>query len=212
MSATAASWRTLTEGAARFAAGEGEHPHQDPARRQELAGGQHPVAAILSCSDSRVPPEVVFDLGLGDGFTIRNAGQVMADDVVGSLEYAVGVLGVPLVVVLRHSGCGAVRSGIDVTGREPARLPPHIARLVSAVEPAVLAVAGVASAAEVDPASLDAEAVGRAHLENTVRRMLTESELVSAAVADGSVTVVGAAYSLADGTVTQELVVGALDP
>jgi carbonic anhydrase len=100
----------LIEGNERFAAGEPEAPRRGPDRRAEITGGQDPFAVVLTCSDSRVPPEILFDQGLGDIFTVRVAGNVIDDLVVGSIEYAVAHLGVPLLVVLGHSCCGAVKA------------------------------------------------------------------------------------------------------
>ena len=122
----------LMEGNARFVAGRPIHPHDDPARRRELGAGQHPFAAILACADSRVVPELIFDQGLGDLFVIRVAGNLLDDAILGSLEYAVGHLGVELVCVLGHSNCGAV--GAALSGDET---NDHIDSLVRAIRPAV---------------------------------------------------------------------------
>lgn len=98
----------LKAGNRRYAASHMKHPDESKERRYELIGGQHPFVAILSCSDSRVPPEIIFDQGLGDIFVIRNAGNVLDEHVLGSIEYAVEHLGVRLVVVMGHRSCGAV--------------------------------------------------------------------------------------------------------
>ncbi|HEU4940175.1 MAG TPA: carbonic anhydrase, partial [Candidatus Eisenbacteria bacterium] len=97
----------LEKGNARHAAHHYTHPHQSAARLRELARDQHPHAVVLSCSDSRVPPEIVFDQGLGDLFTVRVAGNIADDAVIGSIEYALEHLGARLVVVLGHERCGA---------------------------------------------------------------------------------------------------------
>ncbi|WEV64988.1 carbonic anhydrase [Bifidobacterium sp. ESL0732] len=102
----------MLQGNARFASGQAEHPWQDLETRKSLIDGQHPDAAILSCSDSRVPPEIIFDQGLGDMFTVRTAGQTLDDAVIASLEYAVTHLGVSVLVVLGHQHCGAVASAV----------------------------------------------------------------------------------------------------
>ncbi len=125
--------RLLVEGNARFAADKRRTGRIDPDRRGELTGSQAPFATVLGCSDSRVPFEHVFDAGIGDLFAIRNAGQIVDDVVLGSIEFAVVALGTPLVVVLRHTRCGAVaaaRSGEPV----PA---PHLQALVDAIAPSV---------------------------------------------------------------------------
>jgi carbonic anhydrase len=193
-----AAWQRLAEGNERFVADQPEHPRQDAHRRAELAEGQRPVATILGCSDSRVAAEVLFDQGLGDLFVIRNAGQVASASAIASVEYAVGVLGVPLVVVLAHDRCGAVQAAIDVSAPDAAPLPPLIAAHIQAIRPAVRATK------DADPA-----AVGEAHLESTVASLLAASDLLSAAVADGTVDVVGANYRLAEGRVERRFAVGA---
>ncbi|WEV47813.1 carbonic anhydrase [Bifidobacterium sp. ESL0690] len=102
----------MLQGNARFASGQAEHPWQDKETRESLIDGQQPDAAVLSCSDSRVPPEIIFDQGLGDMFTVRTAGQTLDDAVVASLEYAVTHLGISVLVVLGHEHCGAVASAV----------------------------------------------------------------------------------------------------
>ncbi|GHB46475.1 carbonic anhydrase [Mongoliitalea lutea] len=103
----------LLEGNMRFAEDHPIHPDQTLKRLRELNKGQHPVAAIVSCSDSRVPPELVFDQGLGDLFVIRNAGNIVGDYEIGSLEYAIEHLEVPLVIILGHTNCGAIGAFVD---------------------------------------------------------------------------------------------------
>ena len=203
----AAAWQELAEGNARFLADDPLHPRQDAERRASLAAAQVPKATFLGCSDSRLAAEIIFDQGLGDLFVVRNAGQVVTAEVAGSLEYAVAVLRVPLVVVLAHDGCGAVRAAIDDAAPDGSPLPPLIDRLVSRIRPAV----GAVRAAH-PHGDLDADEVGRVHLERTVAGLLEASELLSAAVADGSVAVVGARYRLAEGRVERLLTVGAIDP
>ncbi|WEV74942.1 carbonic anhydrase [Bifidobacterium sp. ESL0798] len=102
----------MLQGNSRFASGQAEHPWQDRETRESLIDEQHPDAAVLSCSDSRVPPEIIFDQGLGDMFTVRTAGQTLDDAVIASLEYAVTHLGVSVLVVLGHQHCGAVASAV----------------------------------------------------------------------------------------------------
>jgi carbonic anhydrase len=195
--------RLLRAGNVRFATDTRRTGRTDPERRDELAGSQAPFATVLGCSDSRVPIEHVFDAGLGDVFTIRNAGQVVDDVVLGSIEYAVLVLGTPLVVVLRHTACGAVKAAV-AGGDLPA---PHIGALVDAIAPAVAAVRGTEASAEDAP--VDAEAVGAAHLDRTLRTILERSGAVSDAVAEGRLAVVGATYDLVSGRVTIDTALGA---
>ena len=194
------AWRRLADGNDRFVGDRPEHPRQDADRRAELAEGQKPVAALLGCSDSRVAAEVLFDQGLGDLFVIRNAGQVASASAIASIEYAVAVLGVPLVVVLAHDRCGAVQAAIDAAGPDAPLLPPLIAAHIAGIRPAVTA------SADADPTT-----VGETHLEATVAALLAESELLAAAVADGSVDVVGANYRLAEGRVERRFAVGDTD-
>lgn len=108
-----ATWSRMLEGNSRFAAGTPEHPWQDRETRESLIDGQHPDAAVLACSDSRVPPEIIFDQGLGNMFTVRTAGQIIDDAVIASLEYAVTHLHVSLLVVLGHEHCGAVAGAVE---------------------------------------------------------------------------------------------------
>jgi carbonic anhydrase len=203
----AETWRVLRAGNARFVAGTPLHPRQDVERRTELAGQQRPLVAIFGCSDSRLAAEIIFDVGLGDAFVVRNAGQVISDDVVGSLEYAVGVLGAPLILVLGHDHCGAVRAAIDSQGAEPDPLPAHIASLVDRIVPAVRRVAGAAEG-PIDPAAIDAAYVGREHLRDTVAELLERSEVISEAIAAGTLAVVGANYRLLEGRAETDVAVG----
>ncbi|MGN6126119.1 MAG: carbonic anhydrase [Humibacter sp.] len=198
------AWAQLQAGNKRFIEGAPQHPRQDAERRAQTQIAQSPVAAIFGCSDSRLAAEIIFDLGLGDAFVIRNAGQVISESVLGSIEYAVAVLHVPLLLVLGHDSCGAVRAAIDSTAPGADRLPPHIADLIAPIVPAVRRVAGEAN----DPATIDPAEVGREHLHDTVGELLRRSELTAQAVADGELAIVGANYRLSDGTVVPDLVVG----
>jgi carbonic anhydrase len=125
----------LCNGNVRFAAGRAQHPHQDPARRASLLAGQKPCAAILACADSRIPPEIIFDQGLGDIFVVRVAGSIVDDVVLASLEYAAAHLGVSLIVVLAHSACGAVAATAE-GGAPEGHLPALTAALAPSVEEA----------------------------------------------------------------------------
>lgn len=135
----AAAQAALQAGNDRFVEGRAEHPRTAPDRRAELTEGQQPFAAILSCSDSRVPPEIVFDQGLGDLFVLRVAGNVVGDAVLGTLEFAVSVLGVKLVVVMGHSDCGAVTATVDQVSEKQDFSGRHVGRLTDLIEPAVRA-------------------------------------------------------------------------
>ncbi|MGH7924146.1 MAG: carbonic anhydrase, partial [Candidatus Binatus sp.] len=127
--------KLLLEGNQRFVAGKLEHPNQTPERRAEVAKGQHPFAAVLACSDSRTPPEIIFDRGLGDIFTVRVAGNVADQVVIESLDYSVKHLGVRVVMVLGHRRCGAVIAAVE--GHEGAAdqdVGPMLRELRPAVE------------------------------------------------------------------------------
>lgn len=205
----AEAWAQLQRGNERFIAGQPQHPRQDPQRRQQLGFTQHPVAGIFACSDSRVVVEAIFDQGIGDTFVIRNAGQVVTDGALGSIEYAVGPLRVPVLVVLSHEGCGAVRAAIDSQAPDAAALPPHIASLIAPIAPAVREVSGRAGEdAAADVATIDAAEVGRVHLRATIAELLSRSEMISQAVADGTLAIVGANYRLLEGRVEVETVIG----
>ena len=127
-----AALQKLQMGNDRFAKMDLKHPNTNKDRLIQLTTGQHPFAAILSCSDSRVPPEIIFDQGLGDVFVIRNAGNVIDEHVMGSIEYAVEHLGVNLVVVLGHQSCGAVDAAM-----KDEKLSPAIESIKKAIQPAI---------------------------------------------------------------------------
>jgi carbonic anhydrase len=133
------AWRQLMDGNARFVEGRATHPHQTAEWRQSLVDQQHPIACVIACADSRVSPEVVFDEGLGDMFVVRSAGEVLDDAVVGSVEYAVEHLHVPLVAVVGHAGCGAVKAAVEVVGGK-GQVSDSISYLVRGIEAAVRAV------------------------------------------------------------------------
>lgn len=183
----------LREGNARFVAGALINPRRTPERRQEVAPKQHPIAAILSCSDSRVPPEILFDQGLGDLFVVRVAGNVLNDENIGSIEYAVEHLRVPLVVVLGHTRCGAVKAAV-VGGL----FPGCIASLVAALAPAVDEAKRCAGGAGDDLA----EVVTRVNVERGVARLKGQEPILSGLVRKKELAVVGALYDLGTGVVS----------
>lgn len=201
-------WRGMQRGNARFVAGEPQHPRQDVDRRAELAGSQAPHAALFGCSDSRLAAEIIFDKGLGDLFVVRNAGQVISDSVIGSLEYAVAVLRVPLILVLGHDECGAVAAAISSVDADSPALPVHIQGIVDQIRPAVERVRLTTDSP--DAAGIDPLEVGREHLRDTVGALLAASELISDAVAAGTLAIVGANYRLREGRVVPDVVVGQL--
>ncbi|GAA2930518.1 MULTISPECIES: carbonic anhydrase [Streptomyces] len=128
--------RELASGNRRWRAYRELHPHETPDLRQELTTAQHPFAVVLGCIDSRVPPELVFDQGLGDLITVRSAGEVLDEAVLGSIAYGVLELGIPLVVVLGHQSCGAVRAAVEAD-ESGGHLPDHIQYLADEIRPAI---------------------------------------------------------------------------
>lgn len=174
-----------------------DKPAQVPvgsARRLELARGQTPFAVLLGCSDSRVPPELLFERGLGELFTIRVAGNTVDDVVQGSIEYAVAELGVPLVVVMGHQRCGAVGAALAVVG-DNAIFPGSIGRMVEPIVPAVLQSRGQSG----DPF---ANAV-RENVRRVVRHLRAETDepVLAAGLHAKQLRVVGAYYDLDTGAV-----------
>lgn len=183
-SAATVSWRRLMAGNTRFRLGEQRHPHEQLDWREKLVNGQQPFACVLGCADSRVPPELVFDHGLGDLFTVRAAGEVLDDAVVGSIEYAVEHLKVPLVVVLGHESCGAVRAAVDLV-RSGGELAGPVSALVRTIEATVLG-----TPARPDPAAFLNDCVARQAVR--VAEQLRERS----AVVRESATVLPAVYDL----------------
>lgn len=208
----ASAWAEMIRGNERFVSGAPAHPRQDVERRAELMEEQRPLSALFGCSDSRLAAEIIFDKGLGDLFVVRNAGQIISDSVVGSLEYAVGILEVPLIVVLGHDNCGAVKGAINMLGPDANQLPPHIASLVSRIVPAIRRVAGKAGQfapdGSLNPSDVDALEVGREHLRDTIAELMESSELITQAIAEGNLAIVGANYRLGQGAVKPDVVVG----
>lgn len=195
------AWNKLVAGNARFVADKPEHPNQDATRRNELTGGQAPFTAVLSCGDSRATTELLFDVGLGDAFVVRNAGQVVDSSVLASLEYAVSALEVPLIVVLSHSHCGAVTAAFEAVQQRTTPDGFFVRDLLTRIQPAIVQ-------AEHDH-NLTLENVAAHHLGLTVDALLSHSSLLAAAVESGKLGIIGANYNLDDGTVTEAVHVGA---
>lgn len=179
----------LKEGNKRFMAEALKNERFSAARRLSLVEGQSPFAVIVSCSDSRVPPEEIFDQGLGELFVVRTAGHVADESALGSIEYAVAFLGASLVVVLGHEDCGAVCAAMS--GKQ------HIGYMKSVVEAVKPAVEGVR-------ASLgnDLCAAVQANVRYVVERIKKAEPYLSSMVAEAKVQVVGAVYTFHDGKVT----------
>ncbi|WP_432827610.1 carbonic anhydrase [Dactylosporangium sp. CA-092794] len=183
----------LKAGAERFASGGVHRPDQDTTYRATLSAGQHPFACVLSCVDSRVPPEIVFDQGLGDLFVTRTAGQVVDHAVLGSIQYGVAELKIPLVLVLGHEKCGAVKATVEAVEKGSPPGGNDIDALVAAIKPAVQQ-AEDAKAADMLDASV------RNNVKNIVAD-LGARPVLSAAVAAGTLKVAGARYDLDTGEV-----------
>ena len=167
--------------------------HDFRSERAALAVGQNPYVSILGCADSRVSPEFAFDSVRGDLFVVRVAGNVLNDENVASLEYGVAVLNTPLVMVLGHSSCGAVISTIKSIDSNTT-LPGHLPSLVSAVAPAVKAARG-------QPGDFVTNAA-KENVKRTVERLKTTTSILSKAIEDKKLMVVGGYYDLATGVVT----------
>ena len=201
MSATSpvTAWKSLKEGNQRFVNGESLHPSQGVADRERLTGGQHPSAVLFGCADSRVAAEIIFDQGLGDMFVVRTAGHTIDSSVLGSIEYGVAVLGVPLIVVLGHDQCGAVTSTIDAL--DSGDLPGgYIRDVVERVTPSIL------SARRDGYTGVD-EFEAR-HVEETGNLMMQRSRIIADKVGAGELAIVGLTYRLSEGSARLREVIG----
>jgi carbonic anhydrase len=186
----AAAWRAMREGNERFVEGKRQHPHQDVDRRAELTHGQRPFALVFGCSDSRVAAEIIFDRGLGDLFVVRTAGHVVDSAVLGSIEFGVEVLEIPLVIVLGHDSCGAVAATLDA--HASGVMPGGFVRdVVERVTPSVF------TARHAGAVGLDQ--VIQEHTRHTARLLVERSAAIGQRVADGRCAVASASYTLAQG-------------
>ena len=183
----------LMAGNQRFVDAQMQHPDQDPDHRLKLSSqGQQPFATILTCSDSRLPPELLFDQGLGDLFVARVAGNIVDPALLGSVEYAVGHLKTPLIVVIGHEKCGAVQATLESIQHH--QTPPgDIAALVTAITPAV-------AVAEQRPGDLLDNTI-RANAEQSLDAIKKSSEL-TAPLAAGQLKAIAAYYSIDDGRIS----------
>jgi carbonic anhydrase len=186
----------LLNGNARFVKGEPSSPRRSPDDFRKLAEAQYPESVIVSCADSRVAPEILFDVGVGDVFVVRVAGNVVGDAgavVKGSIEYAIAELNVPLIIVLGHSGCGAVKAAMKHIDAKDS-LPGAINGLVELIKPAVTQSHGL-------PGDALDNAI-RKNVENGVARLNDLQPILAPRVKDGKLKVVGAVYDLRTGKVT----------
>jgi len=188
----------LKTGNRNFAAGTSQRTTANLNRRSELVGGQEPHTVIFGCSDSRVPAEIVFDQGLGDLFVIRVAGNIAAPSLVGSVEFAAGKLGTRLVVVLGHSGCGAVTATVEALTQPSEGGSPNLHSIVERIRPSVEGL--LDTDLRHDPDKLIAQAV-RANVRATANHLRHGSQVLEELVQSGGLLVVGAEYSLETGLV-----------
>lgn len=186
-----AALKLLIEGNQRFTTGKMQKPRQNEERRKEVSTSQKPFAAVLGCADSRVPPELIFDCGLGDIFTVRSAGQVIDRAVLGSLELGVAELGIPLILVLGHSNCGAVKETLEVV-KGHAHVHDQIQMLVEGIKPAVEAASGKQGD--------NVDNIVRANVELIVNK-LKNTPLLTEAINRGELKIVGGRYDLLSGAV-----------
>ena len=183
----------LKNGNQRFVDDKPRHNHEKASWRSLLVKTQKPFATVVGCSDSRVPPELVFDVGFGDLFTIRLAGNIIAEDVIGSVEYAVAHLHTRLIVILGHEGCGAVTATVEEMLHK-AKEPEHIESLIKSIKPGLNKL----------DLKLDRDALLRAAVEANVRwsmRQLYALPEAKRALLEKKVTLVGAVYELSTGRV-----------
>jgi carbonic anhydrase len=185
--------KQLMDGNARYIVARQQYPHQSIERRHTVAQGQHPVAIVVCCSDSRVPPELAFDQGLGDLFVVREAGNLLDDHAIGSVEYGLEELHIPLVMVLGHERCGAVKATLDLSyaGSEA---PGHIQSLVKAIQPAV------DQARSQGGDVLDTAVI--ANVGNVVGQLNNSEPIIHELVHGEKIKIVGARYDLDTGEVT----------
>lgn len=189
----------LKEGNARFIIDKPELVMQGKQRRLALAGSQAPIAVLLSCSDSRAPPELLFNRGLGELFVVRNAGNTVDTVALGSIEYAIAKLGVPLIVVMGHERCGAVEAAAGVVEKQ-ARFPGSIVPMVEPIVPAVLeAKARLAGRDYAMETLVDASV--RENVKRVIGRLRESGPILNEAVRAKTLMIIGARYDLDDGRV-----------
>ncbi len=183
----------LMDGNKRFTGGAPVQKDCSAERRGELTKGQHPYATVLSCSDSRVPPELVFDQALGEIFIIRVAGNVVEPTTLGSIEYGAEHLHTPLLVILGHEKCGAVTAALEAKGKPEGNIGAILKKIMPAVEKAKAAKAA-------DKASTLEIAI-QENIRNSYQEIMKNSPIVSHLVKEGKLKVVGAEYYLGSGEV-----------
>ena len=189
----------LLEGNQRFVMGvQDKSALPTQSRRHELLAGQKPFAVVLGCSDSRAPLEMIFDQGLGDLFVIRVAGNIVAPSRIGSVEFAVEQFGTPLVVVLGHSNCGAVKATLAELERPTKNQSPNLKSIVDRISPAVATL--VETKPELTSEALIPHAI-RANIRASVNQLQRDSAILERLVEQGKVLIVGGEYCLKRGLV-----------
>ncbi len=184
------AWKALKEGNERFVAGKPLHPSQSIEHRTSLENNQTPTAVVFGCGDSRVAAEIIFDQGLGDMFVVRTAGHVLDSAVLGSVEYAVAILDVPLIVVLGHDSCGAVKAALSAL--DEGEIPPGYVRdVVERVTSSVLL-------GRRDGLTTVDEFEAR-HVIETGVQLVARSTEIKDRIDDGRLAIVGVTYHLSDG-------------
>lgn len=185
------AYSALQNGNMRFYEGHATHQHQSPDRRESLAGAQKPHTIIISCSDSRLPPEIIFDQGLGDIFTVRVAGNTVTTEVIASVEYAVEHLGSKLLVVMGHESCGAVKAAVHAK--------PGISNGSESLDSLVNHIRGHLSEPFSSDPTMHAEV--KANVTATLKELVSKSEIVAAAVRNKGLVLAQGIYSLKTGRV-----------
>ncbi len=181
--------KKLIEGNARFVTLKEQHPDDTKERRQEMLKGQHPFVVILSCSDSRVPPELIFDQGLGDIFEIRNAGNVLDEHVIGSIEYAVMHCGVKLIVIMGHQDCGAIAA--TLSGKSETK---YIKSLEDSILPAI-------EDCKKQGVDVNSDNVVKAHVMQDIDELMSQDSDLVKYMKENKVKILPAYYHLDTGKV-----------
>lgn len=195
----AQAWQIVKEGNERFVRGESIHPSQGIADRAKLVDGQAPHVVLFGCGDSRVAAEVIFDQGLGDMFVVRTAGHVIDSSVLGSIEFGVDILNVPLIVVLGHDSCGAVSATLRALDK--LELPDGYVRdIVERVIPSIIKgrAEGLTRVDEFEAR----------HVNETGKLLVDRSQIIAERVADGRLAILGLNYHLNDGAVSMSGLIG----
>ena len=184
--------KRLAEGNARFRKNQLAHPRQNMARVSETSKGQHPFAVVVTCADSRLSPEIIFDQGIGDLFVLRVAGNIPDDHMLGSVEYAITHLGSRLVMVLGHENCGAVKATLEA-GKDIKKLPGHVSSLAKSIAPAVKD--------DLCEKGDKLQCAVRANVRHVVDGLNKNQPIIGKMAKDEDIVIVGAVYDIETGKV-----------